>query len=394
MKIAILGTKGIPATWGGIERHVEELATRFVQMGHDVTVYCRPYYTTTDEEFYKGIRLLKLPTVKSKNYDAITHTLVSTLHLLGSHYDIVHYHAIGPATMSILPRLVGKRTVATVHGLDWQREKWGRRARTYLKFGERAAVRFPHSTITVSRFLKDYLEKKYNRPVNYIPSAVSDPVFLPPSAIRSYGLEGDDYILFVARLVPEKGCHFLIEAFNRINTNKKLVIAGGSSHSDEYVQKLKDMADDRVIFTGYVYGDELHELYTNAYCYVHPSTIEGLPITLLEAIAYGKCVIASDILPNLEVVKDNALVFSSKNVDELEKALRTAINDSSLVIDLGRQAQVMGVAEYSYDSIAAKTEKLYRAVAAGKTGLIEGLDTTASEPAPPAQFADSTSADN
>jgi len=379
MKIAILGTKGIPATWGGIERHVEELATRFVQMGHEVTVYCRPYYTSIDDEFYKGIHLKKLPTIKSKNYDAITHTFLATLHLLFKDYDIVHYHAIGPATMACLPRLVGKKTVATVHGLDWQREKWGRRARTYLKFGERAAVRFPHSTIAVSRFLKDYLENKYHRPVNYIPSAVSDPVFLPPNIIRKYGLEGNDYFLFVARLVPEKGCHYLIDAFNRLDTNKKLVIAGGSSHSDDYVKKLKASAGERVIFTGYIYGDELHELYTNAYAYVQPSTIEGLPITLLEAVAYGRCIIASDIPPNLEVVKDNGIIFESKNVDDLHRALQSALDDPNRVIDLGKQAQAMGVEEYSYDSIAAKTMKLYEAVVSGHCGLINGIEVSPRE---------------
>lgn len=379
MKIAILGTKGIPATWGGIERHVEELAMRFVRAGHEVTVYCRPYYTTTTDEFYEGIRLKKLPTIRRKNYDAITHTLLATLHLLREHYDMVHYHAIGPATLSIIPRVFGKKTVATVHGLDWQREKWGRRARTYLKFGEHAAVWFPHSTIAVSRFLKDYLETKYHRRVNYIPSAVSDPVFLPPSAIRSYGLEGGDYILFVARLVPEKGAHFLIDAFAGLRTDKKLVIAGGSSDSDEYVERLKAAAGDRVIFTGYVYGDVLHELYSNAYCYVHPSTIEGLPITLLEAVAYGRCVVASDIPPNLEVVKDAGIAFESKNVEDLCRALQTAIDSPALVGELGRRAQAMGVAEYSYDSIAAKTLKLYAAVVAGASGFIEGIDVPAGQ---------------
>jgi glycosyltransferase involved in cell wall biosynthesis len=374
MKIAILGTKGIPATWGGIERHVEELATRFVNMGHEVTVYCRPYYTTTNDQYYKGIRIKKIPTIGLKNYDAITHTFLSTIHLLGHEYDIVHYHAIGPATMSILPRLVGKKTVATVHGLDWQREKWGRRARYYLKFGERAAVWFPHSTIAVSRFLKEYLETKYHRPVNYIPSATSEPVILPPNEIRAYGLQGGDYLLFVARLVPEKGCHFLIEAFKGVKTDKKLVIAGGSSHSDEYVKKLQEASDDRVIFTGYVYGDVLHELYSNAYCYVHPSTIEGLPITLLEAIAYGRCVVSSDIPACLEVVKENGIIFQSKNVEDLRRALQQAIDDQKLVEDLGERAHEMGVAEYSYDSIAAKTVKLYAAVAAGKRGLIDGID--------------------
>jgi len=378
MKIAILGTKGIPATWGGIEQHVEELATRFVMMGHDVTVYCRPYYTTTNEEFYKGIRLKKLPTIKSKNLDAITHTAIATLHLLFEPYDIVHYHAIGPATLSLIPRIFDKRTIATVHGLDWQREKWGRRAKAYLKFGEYAAVNFPHATIAVSRFLKEYLQSKYHKPVNYIPSAIKPPIVKPPSLIRELGLQGGDYLLFVARLVPEKGAHFLIEAYNRLNTDKKLVIAGGSSHSDEYVEELKSIAGDGVIFTGYVYGDILHELYSNAYCYVHPSTIEGLPITLLEAVAYGKCVIGSDIPPVLEVVKDKGLIFESKNVDDLETKLKQALSDPELTAKLGAEAKEMGIQEYSYDNIAEKTEKLYRAVAAGESGLIAGIDDAVS----------------
>lgn len=365
MKIAMLGTKGIPATWGGIERHVEELATRFVDLGHEVTIYCRSYYTTIDEEFYKGVHLRKLPTIKSKNLDAITHTFVSTLHLLFRDYDIVHYHAIGPATMAALPRFFGKKTVATVHGLDWQREKWGRRARTYLKFGERAAVWFPQATIVVSKDLKEYLEHKYHRQVHYIPNAASDPVFLKPNVIKQYGVEGGDYILFLARLVPEKGCHFLIEAFNRLKLGKKLVIAGGSSHSDEYVKKLQAMAGDDVIFTGYVHGEELQELYSNAYCCVLPSTIEGLPIGILEALAYGKCMIASDIAPNVEVAKDNGIYFHSKDVDDLERALRYAIGNPDLVADLGRKSKDMSIAEFSFDSIAEKTLRLYEAILSG-----------------------------
>lgn len=366
MKIAILGTKGIPATWGGIERHVEELAKRFAATGHDVTVYCRPYYTTTDDESYCGVHLKKLPTLKSKNLDAISHTLISTLHILWQDYDIVHYHAIGPGTMAFLPRVFGKKTVVTVHGLDWEREKWGNKAKSFLKFGERAAVLFPHATIAVSKFLKGYLEKKYSRYVNYIPSAVLDPVELPPDTIQQYGLDGGDYYLFVARLVPEKGCHFLLEAFKNLKTNKKLVIAGGSSHSDDYVKSLEKTAGDRVVFTGYIYGEALQELYTNAYCYVHPSTMEGMPITLLEAIAYGKCVVASDIPPCIEVVGDAGIIFESKNIEELTRAMQKVEDDPALAAELGRQAKALGVEEYSYDSIAAKTVALYEALLDGR----------------------------
>jgi len=362
MKIAMLGTKGIPATWGGIERHVEEIATRLVAMGHDVTVYCRPHYTTTKEKYYKGVRLRKLPTIPTKNLDAIVHTFLATMDIMMEDYDIVHYHAIGPATLAILARMAGKNTVVTVHGLDWQREKWGKQAKLFLKFGERASVLFPYSTITVSKFLKQYLEEKYRRPVTYIPSAVTEPVLLPPDKIRAYGIGERDYILFVARLVPEKGCHYLIEAYERLDPKFKLVIAGGSSHSDEYVADLQKHASDRIIFTGYVYGDTLHELYTNAYCYVQPSTIEGLPVTLLEAVAYGNCVIASDIPANMEVVADAGVTFESQNVDDLCRALSMVINDPVLAREFGERAKVRGVEEYDYDSVTEKTEKLYRQV--------------------------------
>jgi glycosyltransferase involved in cell wall biosynthesis len=360
MKIAMIGTKGIPATWGGIERHVEEISTRMAAMGHDVTVYCRPYYTTTDKPYYKGVRLRKMPTIPTKNLDAIVHTFLSTMEIILEDYDIVHYHAIGPATVSILSRLAGKNTVVTVHGLDWQREKWGRPAKLFLKLGERASVWFPYRTITVSKFLKRYLENKYQRPVTYIPSAVTDPVFRPPNLIKQYGIGEKDYILFVARLVPEKGCHFLIEAYERLKPKLKLIVAGGSSHSDEYVSELQRHASENIIFTGYVYGELLQELYTNAYCYVHPSTIEGLPVTLLEALAYGSCIIASDIPANTEAVQDAGIIFRSQDVSSLVDALDMVIQNPALADELRNKARARGVEEYNYDSVTEKTLQLYR----------------------------------
>lgn len=374
MKIAMLGTKGIPATWGGIERHVEEISTRLAKMGHDVTVYCRPNYTTTDKKLYKGVHLKKLPTIPSKSLDAIVHTLISTLHLMQDDYDIVHYHAIGPATLAILSRMAGKNTVVTVHGLDWQREKWGKPAKLYLKIGERASVWFPYQTITVSKYLKGYLEEKYERPVTYIPSAVTDPVFLPPNEIRKYGIGERDYILFVARLVPEKGCHFLLEAYESLNPDMKLIVAGGSSHSDDYVAELRKHASDKIIFTGYVFGDELHELYSNAYCYVHPSTIEGLPVTLLEAVAYGNCVIASDIPANTEVVEDTGVIFESQNIDELREALKKVLADPALAEQLGRKAKAHGVEEYNYDRVTERTLALYHEILESHGVMEHGIE--------------------
>ncbi len=364
MKIAMLGSKGIPATWGGIEHHVQELSTRMVALGHEVTVYCRPYYTTTDKPYYKGVRLRKLPTIPSKSLDAIVATFFATMDAISKGYDIVHFHAIGPATFSSLTRMAGENTVVTVHGLDWQREKWGKPAKLFLKFGEWSAMWFPYNTIAVSKFLKGFLEEKYERPVTYIPSATTDPIILPPNEIKKYGLQGNDYILFLARLVPEKGAHFLIEAYKHLNTNLKLVIAGGSSHSDSYVEELKKSASDGVIFTGNVYDDTKHELYSNAYCYVQPSTIEGLPITLIEAVAYGNCIVASDIDACQEVVEENGILFKSENVQALRDALQRVIDDPKMAKDLGARAKARGVEEYSYDRIAVKTLELYSRVIA------------------------------
>ncbi len=363
MKIAMLGLRGIPATYGGIEKHVEELATRMAAMGHDVTVYCRSYYVNENIKNFKGVKLRKLPCINTKSLDASTHTLYASFDLLNKGFDIIHYHALGPSVFSIIPKIFGKKIVTTVHGLDWQREKWGLVARTFLKLGERTAVYVPNATVSVSKTLKKYLEEKYHKTVNYIPSAVNPPVFKEPDLItKEYGLKGNDYIFFIARLVPEKGAHFLLDAYAKLRPEMKLVIAGGSSHSDDYVEELHKKAVEGVIFTGYVYGELLHELWSNAYCYVHPSTMEGMPITIIEAANYGKCTIASDIPPNLEVVEDIGLTFPSGDVDALAAQLKKVLDDPQLASDIGARLKAKGVEEYSYDKIAVQTIELYKKV--------------------------------
>ena len=363
MKIAMLGLRGIPATYGGIEKHVEELSVRLVKMGHDVTVYCRDSYVETKENEHRGVKLRKLPCINTKSLEAATHTFIASLDLLPRHFDIVHYHALGPSVFSVIPRVFGKNIVVTIHGLDWQREKWGRGAKAFLKLGERTAVLVPRATISVSRSLRDHLQQKYGRQVDYIPSGVTDPVFRQPELIKKeYGLEGHDYILFVARLVPEKGCHFLLDAYAKLKPGMRLMVVGGSSHTDEYVEQLRAKATDGVTFTGYLYGDILQELYSNAYCYIHPSTLEGLPITLMEAASYGNCIITSDIPPNLEVVTEIGLTFPSGDADGLMEQLRKTLEQPDLAAELRRKARDRGVSEYSYDRVAEQTEAVYQRV--------------------------------
>jgi len=373
MKIAMIGQKGIPATYGGIERHVEELSARLVGLGHDVTVYCRPHYTKSGGT-YRGVRLAHTPSINTKHLDAISHTCVSTLAAVAAGADIIHYHALGPSVMSFIPAGLGRKIVATVHGLDWQRDKWGRASKAFLKLGEWCSARFPNRTIVVSKTLKKYYDGKYGMESVYIPNGIQPPAMRPAAVIREkFGLESGGYFLFVGRLVPEKGCDSLVEAFRGVDTDKKLVIAGGSSHSDEYEESLKSAAkaDPRIIFTGYVYGETLEELYGNAFLYVQPSLIEGLPIALLEALSYGKPALISDIPENVEVVDGLAGIdlskFTFRAGDSADlRARLTGLLACGIPDGAGDTLRGHVFANYDWDDIARSTAKVYEEVSGGR----------------------------
>jgi glycosyltransferase involved in cell wall biosynthesis len=364
MKIAMIGQKGIPSRAGGIEIHVEEIAKRLVYLGYEVEVYCRKGYC--DKEFadnkYQGITVKYTPYIKSKHLDSITHTFTSTIRALFSNCDIFHYHALGPSTMAFIPRIFGKKVVCTVHGLDWQRGKWGKFASTYLKFGEYATAKFSHRTINVSKNLVKYYREKYKLETSYIPNGVERADLVKPLLIREkYNLGKDDYILFLARLVPEKGIHYLIDAFNRIETEKKLVIAGGASHSEGYESELKQMAKENknIIFTGFVRELELAELYSNAYFYVLPSDIEGLPISLLEAMSYGNCCLVSDIAENTDVIGSIGYSFKKSDVDDLEQKLNMLLENKSKVQKVRDLAAQYIINKYNWDRISINTKHIY-----------------------------------
>lgn len=365
MKIAMIGQKGIPSRAGGIEIHVEELSKRLIYLGYEVEAYCRKGYC--DKEFkdnmYEGITIKYTPFIKSKHLDAITHTFTSTISALHSNCDIFHYHALGPATLAFIPRLFGKKVVCTVHGLDWQRGKWGKFASRYLKFGEYSTAKFSHKVINVSRNLVDYYRKKYMLETIYIPNGVERPDQCKPIIIKEkYNLATDGYILFLARLVPEKGIHYLIDAYNRIPTDKKLVIAGGASHSSDYENELRQMSKENknIIFTGFVRDIELAELYSNAYFYVLPSDIEGLPISLLEAMSYGNCCLVSDIPENIAVISTMGYSFEKANVDDLLKKINMLLQHESMVLSVKKYAGDYILRKYNWDQIAVKTKNVYK----------------------------------
>jgi glycosyltransferase involved in cell wall biosynthesis len=358
MRIAMIGQKGIPARYGGIEKHVEEIASMLALRGHTVFVYCRPYYTAMDGT-YRGVQLVKLPSIKTRHLDAATHTLVSTAHVLSMKADIVHYHALGPSALSFVPRIAGARTVVTVHGLDWRGGKWGRAATWLLQQCEYSACHFPNRTIVVSRVLKRYFEDKYGREVVYLPNGVSVEPAGPNDNLARFGLARGDYYLFVGRLGPEKGCHILVEAFRHAHTSKKLAMVGSAHLNPDYEHKLRNLADDRVVFTGEVFGDPLTHLWQGAYAVVHPSITEGMSLSLLEAMAHGKCVIVSDIPENTDVVQDGAVKFAVGDAADLARVITEMDGDPDLVEDTGRRGRARAGQEYSWERVVDGLEAVY-----------------------------------
>jgi len=376
MKIGMIGQKGIPSVWGGVETHVENLAAALVRRGHDVTVYCRPNYTVYRAAAYRRVHLLKKWSYDSKNLDTITHTLHCSLDALFRGFDLVHYHGIGPAGLSWLPRLAGRATVATVHALDWRWAKWGRIAKRYLRWGEWVAVRVPHETIAVSQGLVEDLQRRHGRVVHRIPNGVDPPQRLPPDLIaQRFGLDRpQSYVLCVGRLIPDRGYHMLIEAFKRVETDLRLVIVGGASYEDHYERELRGMLDPRrMIMTGYQSGRILQEFYSNAYAFVNASLIEGMSIALLEALSYGLPVLASDIPENREVVQPPgeppvAWTFRSGDVADLRVMLEQLVRDRAKARALGERAAQHVLAHYTWPHIAEQTEAVYRAALARRTG--------------------------
>ena len=371
MKICMFGHKRIPSREGGVEIVVEELAARMVSAGHQVSCYNRGGHHVSGSQYdcdvkgnYRGIVLKTVPTLDKKGLAAVTSSFFAALCAAFSRTDVVHIHAEGPAFMCWLPKLFGKKVVVTVHGLDWQREKWkaGFGAK-YIRAGEKMAVKFADQIIVLSRNVQKYFQETYNRETVYIPNGVSEPEIMDLDEIGAkYNLKKDSYILFLGRLVPEKGVHYLLEAFRQVHTDKKLVIAGGASDTDDYVQRLKAIAgdDQRILFTGFVQGRVLEELYSNAYLYVLPSDVEGMPLSLLEAMSYGNCCLVSDIAECTEVVENRAAVFPKGNTQALCQRLQELCDHAAQVQTYKNTARQFICEKYNWNTVTEKTLELYQ----------------------------------
>ncbi len=363
MKIAMIGHKDYPSRSGGVEVVVYELASRLSKNGHNVTVYNRVYEEKEKSYDLAGVKSKYVYAPKKEGLNALIGSFTATLKALFGGYDIFHYHAIGPSVPIFIPHFLGQKTVATVHGLNWRCAKWGKFASAYLKLGEKMAAKYADELIVLSEEMQKYFKDTYNRETTLIKNAVV-PIEKTECnrTTKEFGLTKDSYILFLARVTPEKGVQYLVSAYKKCKTDKKLVIVGDLPNS-EYCREIKNMAKgcDNIIFTGFADLDLVKELYSNTALYVLPSETEGLALTLIEAMSCGVKCVASDIAENTLVLKDFGKSFVSKDANSLAKVIMEALDepwDNEMSIK-----QIEYIKEnYSYERFLKQHEQLYARV--------------------------------
>ncbi len=355
----MVGVKGLPLP-AGIDQVVEQIGVRLVQRGHKVTAFVRPHYTSIEQKEYKGIQLVHVPSFRTRSLDALTSSIFATARAIAMKPDIVHIHSQGLSIFAPFPRMFGIKTIVQSHGLDWQRAKWNGLASRMIKFTDYTTVNWPNATVVVSRKLQNYYESKYKKKVHYIPNGSPEVLTMAPDNIQKWGLNNKDYLLFAARLVPEKWCHGLINAYKRIeNPRMPLVIAGDSEYGDPYGVALKKNAGNNIRFLGFVTGTMMQELYANAYAYVLPSTIEGLSTGLLEAMSYGNCVLVSDIEENKEAISGCGLTFKSGDEKYLQEKLEYLLGHPEMLDTFRDKARQRVREEYNWETITDEFIDLY-----------------------------------
>ena len=371
MKVAMIGHKVVPSRRGGIENVLTTLCPLLCERGAEVTCYNRSsdkveneYVGTVENKKYQGVTLKKAFTINARGASAMIASFTAAISAAFGRYDIVHFHAEGPCAAMWIPKMFGKRCVATVHGLDWQREKWGKGfASKYIKFGERVMVKCADEIIVLSESAHEYFKTTYNRETTLIHNGIAKPQKKDAEKItEQYGLEKDGYICIVSRLTAEKGVHYLIDAYNRITTDKKLVIAGDTSDTDDYVAMIKQKAENNpgIIFTGFISGETLVEIYSNAYLVTLPSDIEGMSLSLLEALAYDNAVLCSDIPENTLVTENKAMHFKKSDVNDLAEKLQLLCQNKELVDSLRDGVDEFILKKYSWSDVADTTYNLYQ----------------------------------
>lgn len=362
MKVALLGTRGIPASYSGFETCVEQLGQRLVERRHQVTVYCRSHHITYKGTHYKGMRLVKLPTIANKYLDTFVHSFISSLHALTQCYDVALYFIAGNSPITWIPRLVGTKTILNVDGLDWKREKWPPLAKRYIQFAEYLAIKFPSAYLTDSRVVQGYYRDRFGDEPPYIPYGSEVEILPPGETLARFGLEPGKYVLFVGRLVPENCAHHLVEAFQGLNTDLKCVIVGDAPYAENYIFSLKTGAkgDPRIVFTGYVFGKGYHELGSNACIFVETSGVGGTHPALVEAMAFGNCVVVHNTPENLETTGDAGFAYDGKMAaNSLRQVLRRLLAEPELVKEYRQRARQHAQTYYTWEAVTDAYEHLF-----------------------------------
>lgn len=365
MNISMIGHKRIPGREGGIEVVVEELTTRMVEKGNKVRVYNRHKRGFECPDYYKGVKIIDVPTIEKKSTDAVVYSFFSSLKVLFDNSDIIHYHAIGPSFFLFIPHMFRKKTIVTVHGLNYKTPKWKGFGARFIKLGEKIAVKYADCIIVLSEEQKQYFLSKYGRKTVFIPNGVKEAVEKPAvQIVKKYGLKKNKYILFLSRVVPGKGLEYLLDAYKNIDSSLTLVIAGGTEYIPEYRKMIEEKAerDPRVKLIGFVDGNILEELYSNTRLFVFPSEAEGMPMCLLEALSYNCQCLVSNIPENVEVAKQYAEYFESKNASDLEEKLRKCIEEDAKKNNSSEYIKQ----EYSWEKVVEQTLNIYKRILKNK----------------------------
>lgn len=357
MKIAIMGIRGIPANYGGFETFAEQLSTRLVERGHRVTVYGRRHHVSVPHRVYKGVELVVLPTIKHKYLDTIVHTLLAAIHACFRSYDVVLLCNAANVLAAEIVRLSGKKTILNVDGLEHRRKKWNWLGRAYYRLAEWWAARRPHLLVTDARVIQRYYRQHYGRDSAMIAYGAEIERRFRPEALRAFGLLPEQYILYVSRLEPENNAHLVIEAFERVQTTKKLVIVGDAPYAKAYIRRLRRTRDARILFTGFVFGEAYRILQQHAYCYVHATEVGGTHPALIEAMGFGNCVVALETPENREVVGDAGLYY--RNAEELQAVLQRLIDEPRLLGFYRQKAVARVKVHYDWERVTDQYEQLF-----------------------------------